>query len=266
LLKLLMYENWNTLFFYLTFFFSLLLLFGYNYTVKQNKISSFWLLSFFFSFILFFCLVILVLNFRYGKFLLYYLFKEYNIQTVLRDPQEILDLLFGFAFWIFLLFLLIFFLFYIHLFITNILRKEEYIIYRFFQLIFIYFIVLSLLLFTFDLLSFHTDVFSQQSQFKFEPDILKWYHYYESEYFDLFIFFLMLTVFYVALIQNKYSQIVLKNPICRFLPLIFFLSFFLYFFGGESFSRDFIIFIISFIFGEILNYTSITFSYIKRYK
>ncbi len=235
------------------------------YTNKQIKVSFFWFLCFFILFVLFFGSVILFLNFRYGKFLLYFLFKKYNIQTVVRDPQEILDLMFGFAFWIFLFLVLIVLLFYLHLFITNLLRKEEYTIYKFFQMLFIYLSLLSWIVFGLDLLSFHTDVFSQQNQFKFEPDILKWYSYYEAEYFDLMVFMLFLILLYLVVFLNKYSQIILKNHVFRFFPFIIFLSFFLYFFGGESLPRDVAIVILSFLFGEILNYTSLLFSFLKRY-
>lgn len=264
--KIKMYAYWNDLFFYIGLVLFLVLSGFYVKLFKQSYTFFLWIGSFFSFFFVFFLFISLFLNFRYGKFLLYFFFKEYNLQMILRDPQELLDILFGFAFWIFLFLFFVGFLFYITLFLSNLLRKEEYGYYKFFKLLFVYFISISIFLFIYDLSFFHTDVFKQQSQFKFEPDMIKWYLYYESEYIDFLLFLILALGVYIFLFSLNYAKGLLTTAIIKLIPLLFFISFFCYFFGGESLSRDIYILFFSFLFCEILNYTTLTLYFLRRYK
>jgi hypothetical protein len=261
-----MWDTWQILFFYLILVFSIFLILLYLQTIKQKRQTFLWFFYFISLFISFFLLVVIFLNFRYGKFLLYFLFKNYNIQTVLRDPQEILDILFSFGFWVSLFVILTCLWFYLNLYVLNLLRKDEYRMYNFVQKIVLYFLCLSFLLLVWDLLFFHTDVFSQQNHFKFEPDILKWYRYYESEYKDLLIFLFFFLLFYICILNNSYTRSISKLPALRFIPFILLSTFSFYFFGGESLYRDLGVFLVSFLISEIVNYTASLFSFIKRYK
>lgn len=234
--------------------------------IKQKQISLMVLSGFFCLYLLFLTIITLFLIFHFGTFFLYFLFKEYNLQLVLREPQEILDILFGLSFWVAIFLFLWVFLFYINLFISSLLRKEEYFYYIFFYSLCFYFISLSIILFIYDLSFFHTDVFMQQRQFKFEPDILKWYSYYESEYVDFSLFLVLTLIVFFGALSYNYVNLISKTNLAKFMPALFLASLFCYFFGGESVIRDAYIVVFTFVFCEILNYTILLLVFLKRYK
>lgn len=248
-----------TLFFFLKYFF---------YSTWHIKVKILFFLMFHVVSLLIPSLIIFLYIFKYGNLFLYEISIEYNIQSVLiiRDPQEVLSIFVNFGFWINFVFCFIYIFLNLYLYFSNYLRFSEHGILKIFFFLVIYFLLVFFLIFTQDLFNFQLDLFSKENILKYEPDIASWYSYWHLEIQDLFISLFLLLGLYLIFFIFNFEVPLQKFPLFRFIPFLFLFFFVFYFFCGESFIRDLLIVFLSFIFSEILNYSILFWSLLKKFK
>ena len=189
-----------------------------------------------------------------------------NKNIIVKDPQDLLNLLLSTGLFINILIFTWLFLLYLSLNIISIFYLEEYYIFITWLVFILYFFLIALCIFIFDLNTFHWEIFYQDKTFDFQPDLLLWYSYYSGELFDLFFYFFIIVSFYCLLLYSPYKCNFIHNKIVRKVPFLFLAGFSFYFLGGESLVRDIWLFILSFILSEMFIFSKICWDIFKRYK
>ena len=240
--------------------------------IRVNQLLKLNFLSRTLFFFILYCIqtisLILLLHFIGGKHLIYFLFSTVDKSVVVQDPQDYLVVLWESGLCI--IFLALFFLstFYFHFLFSGALRKEEYFIYKVILGLIYYNLTLSIIIFLTDILFYHWEIFYPEKMFDFQPDLLLWFFHYKDEYIDVLLLFLFITCLYIYLFfgLDNYLELLKTNTLWRFIPFSLFFLYSLYLFGGESFLRDIWLMFCSFISGEIVLFSKISFEIFKRYK
>ncbi len=241
---------------------------------SKNKYFKTYFFIFFYGFVT--SLFLLILHFQKGKYFFFILLESVKKTAVIKDPQEFLYILghTGIVLFFCAFFMLI--VFYFNTQILNVFRKQEYSLYLSSVFLFIYFIVIGGWLFFGDLITAHWEIFYQEDNFDFQPDLEAWYKYYKGESFDLFFWLFVFLIYFMLILFNfknfnfLWYQNRLKeknsNILIRFLPFIFISLFGLSFFGGESVARDVILIFTAFCIAELLIYSTLVFKKVKQYR
>lgn len=189
---------------------------------------------------------------------------KYNIQTVLKDPQQILEVLFNFSIWIVLIYTLLSSFFFLYIIFINILRKIEINYVNTILFLFFYYFIIFYIISSYDFLTFHIEIFSQQKILQYQPDIEKWYFYTELEIIDWLIFLLSLNIIFL---WNLYINIffkIIKIKIIRIYIYLYFYIFLIMFIGGDTILHDFIITLLILFCSEIYIFSHVFFYKIKQ--
>lgn len=251
---------WTKIIFTLFFFFLEYLIICYFFYKKSDLF--YWILFYYFQSVF----LILILHFNWGKNFFFLLLKDMNKNIIIRDPQDLLYLLMNSSFYLILIISFGLIFFYLNLKISNLLRNNEYTMYKVITFFFLYSFILSLLIFIFDLNSFHWEIFYQDKTFDFQPELTKWYFFYKGEFFDLlFWLFIIFFSYFFSLLYPKFFFIQ-KSLFFRLIPFLLLFSFSIYFLGGESLFRDSWLCFLSFFIGELFIYSKLCFLWIHKYK
>ncbi len=257
-------------------FYFLIILFNINITSFWNKSKYYKTYFFIFLYFITSSIFILILHFQKGKYLFFVLFDSIKKTTIIKDPQEFLYVLGNTGILILICWFFIYILLFSNIQIMNIFRIQEYSLYLGFISLLIYYFFIALWLFFNDLITAHWEIFYQEDNFDFQPDLESWYKYYKGESFDLFVWLNVFLFYFIFLLFNNdkinliwyTNEIKSKNPglMIRFLPFILILLFSLSFFGGESIARDATLIFLSFCISEFLIYSKLVFQKFKQYR
>lgn len=247
------------------FFSTLFLFFIYNIIQNLNKTNYKYSLIVF-GYICFLEFYLFIYSLKESKNFLNTIIWKYNIQTVLRDPQQILEVLFNFSIWIVLIYTFFSSLFLIYITFSNILKKIEIIYINTLLFLFFYYCLIFYKISIYDFLTFHIEIFSQQNLLQYQPDIEKWYFYTELEILDWFLYLIILNNIFLGNIYINILFKIKKIKIIRFFLYIYAYIFLIMFIGGDTIWHDFIIILLTLICNEIYIISHFFFYKIKQLK
>ena len=216
--------------------------------------------------------IVFLLHFLYGKNFIFLMLETMQKNTVLKDPQDFLYILFNTGNFLLILcfFIIVFFL--NHLFFSNMLRRSEHTVYISILIVFLYFFLLGFFIFFADLVTTHWEIFYQDKTFDFQPDLIRWFKYYKGELYDLYIQLTILISFILFSLlifsNNTKSGFFYNTTFSLFYRIIFvflLVTLSMTFFGGETFWRDVFILLFTVFCSELSFFTFLFFKTLKRY-
>lgn len=217
-------------------------------------------------------IILLFIHFSQGRNFVFLLLKNLQKNTILKDPQDFLYMLFNTGWILLLIYFFLTALFLTNIFWVNIFRRFELNIYYYTLTLLLTMFFGGLLIFFTDLITTHWEIFYQDKTFDFQPDLIRWYLYYKGELLDFFIQLIFLSLIFMFLLMiigtpNKISFL-LNRKLYLYFRLFLTISLWIFtmsFFGGESLLRDVLLLIFSVICTEITLFTLFFFKSIKRF-
>ena len=262
-----------SIFLFFSVFYSVQLLFFIQISKYWNKSVLYKTLIFILIYLFQNTFIIFVLHFSYGRNFIFLLLEKMQKNTILKDPQDFLYVLFNTGGILLNSILFCIILFLIHFFCSNVLRHFEYRIYILVLFIFIHLFITGSWIFFTDIITTHWEIFYQDKTFDFQPDLIRWFLHYKGEFFDLMLYLILIGLMFIFLII-VFSLVIkidfitkTSYPILFRLFMTFFLAVFsMSFFGGETFLRDMLLLVTSFFFSEIIFFSLLFFRVIKRFR
>ncbi len=217
-------------------------------------------------------IIVFALHFFYGRNFIFLLLEKMQKNTILKDPQDFLYILFDTGKVVLFITIILILFFLAHFYCSSMLRFFEHKAYLFLRLVLLHLTLIGSWIFFTDLITTHWEIFYQDKTFDFQPDLIRWYTYYKEEFFDLYlnlfliIFISIFGIFLNGNMQRNGAMGLRPHLLFRFLIILLLFVFSMSFFGGESFLRDFILCITIFLFSEIILFTLVFFKILKRFK